>query len=150
MASMSGTAMDAEEMNGYAMEAAAALRHIALRGSKIFSIADAEPALLNALSTKTGALRLEVADVLAHSNSAQAQRALVDAALSSTGEEQIALLDAAAMAARATGSKADQRQLAALRELIASSEGATADAAGRLHGSLDAGSAEAVKLITGN
>jgi hypothetical protein len=35
-----------------------------------------------------------------------------------------------------------------LRSLIASSEGEAADAAGRLHGALDAGSAEAVKLIT--
>ena len=43
--------------------------------------------------------------------------------------------------------KADQE--ARLRDLIAASEGDLADAAGRLHGSLDAGSAEAVKLITG-
>ena len=40
------------------------------------------------------------------------------------------------------------RTLAALRELIGSSTGANADAAGRLYGSLDAGTAQAVKLIT--
>ena len=149
MTAMSGTAMEADELAQYAMDAAAALKHIALRGSKVFAIADAEPALLNALATKTGDLRLAVAEVLAFSGSTAAQRALVDAALSSGGDEQIALCDYAAQAARSTGGKADQRQLAALRDLIAASEGDLADAAGRLHGSLDAGSAEAVKLITG-
>ena len=91
---------------------------------------------------------MEIAAVLAISASADAQRALIDAALTSSGEEQIGLCDLAAAAARKTGSKADERQLSSLRELIAGSEGEIADAAGRLYGSLDAGSAEAVKLIT--
>jgi hypothetical protein len=90
-----------------------------------------------------------IADVLSVSKSATAQRALVDAALAATGEEQVALCDFAAQASRMTGAKADGRQMAGLRELIGSSEGAVADAAGRLYGSLDGGSAEAVKLITG-
>jgi hypothetical protein len=149
MIAMSGTAMDAGEMDQYAMDAAAALKQVALRGSKIFSIADAEPALLSALSSRSGALRLAVAEVLALSGSTAAQRALIDAALSSEGDEQIALCDYAALASRTSGGKADGRQLSALRDLIGSSEGDTADAAGRLYGSLDAGAAEAVKLITG-
>ena len=70
-------------------------------------------------------------------------------ALAASGEEQVALCDFAAHASRMTGGKAEARQLAALRDLIGSSEGAVADAAGRLYGSLDGGSAEAVKLITG-
>ena len=90
-----------------------------------------------------------IADVLSVSKSARAQGALIDAALAASGEEQVALCDFAAQASRMTGGKAEARQLAALRELIGSSEGAVADAAGRLYGSLDGGSAEAVKLITG-
>ena len=149
ISTMSGTAMSEAEAADYAAAAAGALRSIAASSSKTFSIADAEPALLRALATKQGGLRLMVADVLSLTGSANAQRALIDAALASNGEEQVALCDFAAHAARSTGTKADDRQLAALRELIGSSEGANADAAGRLYGALNVGSAEAVKLITG-
>ena len=145
----SGASLDEAESAEYAAAAATALRGIAFGGSKVFSIADAEPALLRALETKQGGLRLMVAEVLALIGSPQAQRALIDSALSSSGEEQVALCDFAAYAARVSGAKADDRQLSALRELIRSAEGANADAAGRLYGSLDAGTSEAVKLITG-
>ena len=148
MSNASGSVMDEAEGAEYALEAAGALRAIAFSGTKIFSINDAEAALLRGLASKQGGLRMEIAAVLAISASADAQRALIDAALTSSGEEQIGLCDLAAAAARKTGSKADERQLSSLRELIAGSEGEIADAAGRLYGSLDAGSAEAVKLIT--
>jgi len=145
----SGATLDEAESAEYAAAAANALRGIAFGGSKVFSISDAEPALLRALETKQGGLRLMVAEVLALMASPQAQRSLIDAALASSGEEQVALCDFAAHAARVSGAKADAGQMSALRELIRSSEGANADAAGRLYGSLDAGTAEAVKLITG-
>jgi hypothetical protein len=149
MTVMSGSAMDDTEAASYAAAAAYALREISVGQSKVLAIADAEPALLRALATKQGDLRLMVADVLAHSGSDQAQRALIDAALAATGTEQVALCDFAAHAARSTGAKADDRQLTALRQLIATSEGANADSAGRLYGALDAGTAQAVQLITG-
>ncbi len=148
MSNMSGGVMDEAESVDYAARCCASLRGIAFSGNKVFSVADAEPALLRALSQKQGGLRLMVAEVIALNASAAGQRALIDAALSSTGEEQVSLCDLAALAARSAGAKADDRQLAALRELIGSSTGANADAAGRLYGSLDAGTAQAVKLIT--
>lgn len=147
ISALSGSAMDEAESLEYAAAAAMALRSVATSGSKVLSIADAEPALLRALSVKQGGLRLMVADVLSLTGSAAAQRALIDAALGATGEEQVALCDFAAQSVRMLGSKADERQVGALRELIGSSEGATADAAARLYGALDAGTAEAVKLI---
>ena len=147
ISALSGSAMDEAESLEYAAAAAMALRSVATSGSRVLSIADAEPALLRALSVKQGGLRLMVADVLSLTGSAAAQRALIDAALGATGEEQVALCDFAAQAVRMSGSKADERQVGALRELIGSSEGATADAAARLYGALDAGTAEAVKLI---
>lgn len=148
LSGVSGSVMDEAEAADYAVRCADALRGIAYSNSKVFAVADAEKALLRALATKQGGLRMSVAEVLAIHASADAQSALVDAALAASGDEQIALLDLAGAAARKGEAKADDRQLSALRELIASSSGATADAAGRLYGSLDAGSAEAVKLIT--
>jgi hypothetical protein len=148
MSNMSGSVMDEAEAVEYAVRSAEALRGIAFSGSKTLLISDAEGALLRALGTKQGGLRLMIAEVLALIATPAAQNALVDAAIGASGEEQVMLCDYAALAARTSGGKADERQLAALRQLIGSSEGTTADAAGRLYGSLNAGSAEAVKLIT--
>ena len=93
-----------------------------------------------------------VADVVALIPSPKCQKALIDAALSSNGAEQQHLLDSAAESARRIGNYADARQVAALRQVIADNQGidssATADAAGRLYGSLDLSSAQTVKLIT--
>jgi hypothetical protein len=144
----SGGAIEESEAIEYAVRSAEALRGLAFGGSKIFPLADAEPALLRALSERSGGLRMLVAEVLALMALPAAQSALLDAAIGAEGEEQIFLCDYAALAARSGGAPASERQLAALRDLISASEGATADAAGRLYGSLDAGSAEAVKLIT--
>jgi hypothetical protein len=148
LAGVSGSVMDEAEAADYAARCASALRGIAYSNSKVFSVADAEPALLRALATKQGGLRMSVAEVLAVAASPAGTTALIDAALAASGDEQIALLDLAGAAARKGGTKADDRQLSALRDLIGGASGATADAAGRLYGSLDAGSAEAVKLIT--
>lgn len=148
ISNMSGSVMDEAEANEYAVRCAETLRGVALNGSKTLPVADAEGALLRALESKQGGLRLMVAEVLALIASPAAQSSLIDAAIGASGEEQIALCDLAAAAARSGGGKANERQLSALRQLIGSSEGAAADAAGRLYGALDAGPAEAVKLIT--
>lgn len=148
IATVSGAAMDEAEVAEYAIRCAEALRQIAAGGTKILAVGDAEGALLRALATKQGGLRMMVAEVLSLIATPSAQSALVDAAIGASGDEQIALCDLAARAARHGGAKADERQLSALRQMITSSQGANADAAGRLYGSLDAGSAEAVKLIT--
>ncbi len=144
---MSGSAIDSAEAAEYAARAATALHVLAIGRSPVFNLADAQPALLRALSEAQGGLRLMVANVLAEFASPDAQRALIDAAIDASGDEQVMLCDYAALAARKAGAAATDRQLSALRALIASSEGAIADAAGRLYGSLDAGSSEAVKLI---
>ena len=148
MTNSSGSVMDEAEGADYALRAAEALRAIAHSGTRTFSVADAEPALLKALAETQGQLRMVVAEILAIHASAAAQRALIEAAITSNGLEQVALCDFAAAAARSSGLKADERQLSALRELIASAEGEFADAAGRLYGALDAGPAEVIKLIT--
>jgi hypothetical protein len=140
--------MDEAEQAEYAVRAVEALRALAYSGNKTFNVLDSEGVLLNALRTSQGGMRIAVAEVLAIMATPAALSSLVDAAVTSSGDEQIALCDLAAAAARSSGGKADDRQLSAIRDLIKSSEGAAADAAGRLYGSLDAGSAQAVELIT--
>ena len=97
-----------------------------------------------------------MADVIALIDTDQAQRSLMDAALASAdAAEQINLLDRVAANARSFGARLEPRQVDALRRLIASNAGVggdagVADAGGRLYGSLDLPTDEAVRLITGN
>ena len=149
--SASGGRISQADAMGYTRDALDTLRTIALSQNDVYNINDSEYTLLQALGTITGGMRLMVAEVVALIPSPKCQQALIDASLSAQGAEQEALLDQAAESARRIGSYADTRQIAALRQLIADSEGSesasVADAAGRLYGSLNLPADEAVKLI---
>ena len=82
----SGGAIEESEAIEYAVRSAEALRGLAFGGSKIFPLADAEPALLRALSERSGGLRMLVAEVLALMALPAAQSALLDAAIGAEGE----------------------------------------------------------------
>ncbi len=150
-----GRITDVDSMT-YTRDALRTLAIIARSKSPVYNIADAEPALLDAMGIISGGMRLLVADVVALIDTDQSQRALMDGALAAAdAREQIALLDRAASSARSFGARLEPRQIDALRRLIASNAGGrgdsgVADAAGRLYGSLDLPTDEAVRLITGN
>jgi len=147
LARQSGGAMAPDEGLEYAVRSIDALKKVALRGGRIFNLADAQPALLAALG-KSGGMRMIVADVVAMVPTAESQRALVAAAFAADDEmDTVDLLDRAAASARLHGRLADEAQIARLRSLIEKSEGAVADAAGRLYGALDLPVAEVVNLI---
>lgn len=143
----SGKRLTEADAMQYAIESLDAMRAIAISGSTVYRIADAQNALIDALSTLTGGLRLLVADVMALIDTEQAQRTLMDAALTSSGTEQVDLLDRVAASARRYGNRIEQRQVGDLMDLLQTSEGATADAAARVHGALNLPPANAVQLI---
>lgn len=145
----SGGRIVEDEALDYTVRSLETLKKIAISRSGVFSIQDAERPLLDALASRSGGVRLLVADVLALLPSAEAQRKLIDAALTSTDEsEKIELLGRAATSARTFGNQSEARQVETLRGLVAGSSGTLAEAAGRLYGALNLSSAETVKLIT--
>lgn len=150
----SGGRMTEVDAMTYTRDALQTLAIIARAEGSVYKVNDAEPALLDAMGTISGGMRLLVADVVALIGTERAQRALMDAALASNNvAEKIALLDRAASNARSFGSRVESRQSEALRRLIAANAGAggdagIADAAGRLYGSLNLPTDEAVSLIT--
>ncbi|MCH2162425.1 MAG: hypothetical protein MK085_11200, partial [Phycisphaerales bacterium] len=147
----SGGRLSQADALGYTRDALGTLHAIAIDQGSVYKIVDAEPALLEALGTISGAMRIMVADVLSLVPTQKTQRALIDAALSAQGKDQVALLDKAAQSARRFGNYAEDRQVQALGSLISDSSGAgnsqVADAAGRLYGSLNLPADDAVKLI---
>lgn len=137
----------------YTRDALQTLATIARAEGSVFDITAAESSLLEAMDTISGGMRLLVAEVVSLIGTDDAQQSLLDAALSASGSEQVALLDAAASSARMFGNRAQSRQIDALRRLIGQNAGSggdqsIADAAGRVYGSLDLPADEAVRLIT--
>ncbi len=136
-----------DESEEYAIRALGALRDVAISRSPAYSIADAESALIDALTIRQGGTRLLVAEILALNDSDNAQRALFDAALNASAEEQVALLQCVATSVRLFGDKAEERHVTALVDLIANSGGDTAEAAATVHGALNLPNSQAVGLL---
>jgi hypothetical protein len=143
-----GGRMTAAESEVYAIEALDALEDIAIANSRVFNIADAESALLDALSQRSGGTRMLVADILALIDSARSQQALFNAAFAAEGGERVDLLQRVADSVKRYGDFTEARHVAALLDLITNSSGTTAEAAATVHGALNLPSTEAVDLIT--
>ena len=142
-----GGRMTDAEADAYAIEALAALRDIAIAANSTYDVSDAETSLLEAIDGRSGGTRLLVAEILALIDSDRAQRKLFDAALSSTGGEQIELLMHVAESVKRFGDRAEQRHVDALLQVVANSSGATAEAAAQVHGALNLPSETAIQLI---
>jgi CheY-like chemotaxis protein len=143
----SGGRMTEAEAEAYAIESLDALRDIAISRSSVYSIHDAERALLDALASRHGGTRLLVADILALTDSARAQVALTDAALDGDGHEQIELLNRAAQSVKRFGNRLEQRHIDGLLDLVVTSSGDTAEAAAVLHGAMNLPPINAIDLI---
>lgn len=142
-----GGRMTEAEAEVYAIEAIAALRDIAISNSSVYDVSDAEVALLDSLASRSGGLRLLIADILALIDSERAQRDLFDAALAASGNEQIELLGRVANSVKRFGNRAQDRHIDSLIHLVVNSTGRTAEAAGQVHGALNLPPASAVRLI---
>jgi hypothetical protein len=142
-----GGRIGAADSSRYVNEGLDALTRIGLASDGVFSIADAEPGLIDALRTQEGQVKASVASLLAMVDSTRAQRAVIDAALAAEGDEQAMLFGPVADGARRFGSKATTAQSDAIRELVRTSMGPVADAASAAFGALSLPSSEAVDLI---
>ncbi|MSR28219.1 MAG: HEAT repeat domain-containing protein [Phycisphaerales bacterium] len=142
-----GLAISEAEGVTYSTAALDALRLVAQTGSPVFDVRDAESTLVAALNQGESAQRLAVSGVLALIPTEDAQRALMDAALSASGDEQVALFGEVATSARKFGNLLLPRQVASLRGLIQGSTGTSADAAGAVHGALGLSTSDVVSLI---
>jgi len=147
MKSASGGRITDAEAEEYAIKALSALRDIAIARNTAYRVGDAESALADALVTRSGGVRMMVADIMALIDSDTAQRKLFDAALGAQADEQVELLSRVADSVRLFGDRAEKRHVDALLELIAKATGPTADAAAAVHGALNLPASDAVKLI---
>lgn len=133
-----GEAISEGDAQEYAFAALSALRDLAVSGSTVLDVTAAARPLVGAFE-EDGPLAIVLADVLAHLDSAEAQQALLGAAIAGEGPDRIALFQHVVRSVRAHGSMLEGRQVRGLLELARSGELSEdeAVAAGALIGSLD-------------
>lgn len=142
-----GGRMTADDMSRYVSQSLDALLRIGLANGPVYRIGDAERGLVEALRSQEGPVRLAVANVLALVGTEGAQRALAETALSATGDEQAMLFGPVAQSARRFGNLTTSAQSDAIRQVVQTATGATAEAAAAAYGALSLPSSEAVELI---
>lgn len=142
-----GGAISSTEAAAYQTEAVRVLRDLAVSGNPVLDVADASRPLIAALPDATGELRLEIAEVLARTNTAQAQVALVDTAIASAGPDRVALLEKAADSAKRFGGHLQDRHVRGVIELVETGPDAEATAAAALVGALNLPNNGIVPLI---
>lgn len=110
------TRFDAQLALSVALEAAETLRRIAADGRTVYDPADAEPALIAALSAKDEQLQIRAASVLALLPAPTAQRAVAHVALTDTNTAslRIAAFDSLAECAKNHGNQLEPAQIDAL------------------------------------
>ncbi len=146
-AKVTGQPIEGDEALAFSLTAIELLRDIALTKSDVYNILDAQPALEQALSDDRDPVVTGAGDVLALLGNEMAQQAIIEAALDAGGDVQVSLLNSLAKSAQHHGNLATQEQTDALLKLVQDSQGDTALAAAKAHGSLMLSTANAVTLI---
>jgi hypothetical protein len=144
-----GGTIGEEEAAAYKTRAIAVLRDLAVSGNSTLNVADASGPLVTALSENRGEMRQDIADVLSFVNTPAAQQALMDAALTASGEERVMLLGKVAGSAKRNGNQLESRHITALRDVVTTGDDAEATAGAALMGALNLPNAELVPLILG-
>ncbi|MBL0926419.1 MAG: HEAT repeat domain-containing protein [Phycisphaerales bacterium] len=144
----SGPAVTDEEAARYAGAAIDTLRDLALSRSTTLNPGEATGSLITALGETKGELRQRVAEVLGMIGEPRAQSAVMDAALSAGGDEQVKLLGIMSASAKRHGNMLEARQIDRLIELVEKGTGEQATAASALMGALNLPNSRLVPLIT--
>jgi HEAT repeat protein len=145
----SGGLLTEEEAEKYALAALATLRDLAISRSPVYNVADAARQLIEALGDTEADVRLSIADVLSRISSSDAQIALMDAAMNSYDDEQIALLEAVGESAKRYGNMLRANQVEELLLEVETAKGELATTAAATAGALNLPSGYVVPLIVG-
>jgi hypothetical protein len=145
--SYAGVTLSAEQSTEFALTALRLLREVAA-SSDVFNVAEAQPALIQALGDDRDEIKVASAAVLALIDDDEAQQALAKSALDTADGLQLTMLGSLAESATYFGNRLPTGQTDRLLELVGSSSGDLAIAAARAHGALSLPTSHAVKLLT--
>ncbi len=142
-----GEPISASQGTQFALTSLKLLREVAI-DSGVFNVAQAQPALVQALGDERNEIVVAAAAVLSLIDDSEAQQALANTALDNTGELQLSLLGSLAESATYFGNHLRTDQTDRLLELVNAGSGDLAIAAARAHGALSLPTSNAVRLLT--
>jgi hypothetical protein len=145
----SGAPMTQDEAAAYSERALELLERLAVGRNQVLNVNDAASSLIGSLPVSFDQTQLNVASVLSYVNERRAQIAIVDAALSASDSQQIALIRIASDSAKRNGNMLEERQIQRVIELADSADNDVATAAAAFLGSLNLGGDRIVPLILG-
>jgi hypothetical protein len=143
----SGGPISEQEARQYGQRALSALRDLAVSGNQVLNVSDATLPLIGALGDAASPARMQVADILSRIGQDRAQRAVMDAALATKGQDRVALLGMVSESAKRFGNKLEVRQVQQLVEIAGKGADDEATAAASLMGALNLPNNELVNLI---
>ncbi len=146
----SGGTIAAPEAEQYKARSLAVLRDLAMSGSPILKVEEAQSPLVSAVAEAKGDTKYKIAEVLSLIGTKQAQVALFDAALNADPAERTKLLGLAANSAKRFGNMLEPRQVDALVDLTTKAKGEEATAAAAVVGALNLQGSGVVPLILGD
>ena len=129
-----GGPIDDAEGRDYAERALAVLRDLAVSQNAVMSVADATTPMVASLDEYNGPIRMKIADLLSRIGQQRAQVALMNAALNSSGTEQVDLLGMVSDSAKRYGNMLTDRQVRRLVDLARTGDQAQGTAAAALMG----------------
>ncbi|MBL8763864.1 MAG: hypothetical protein JNM07_06310 [Phycisphaerae bacterium] len=145
----SGGLIGPDEARDYQVRALTVLRDLAVSGNTVLRVEDASLPLISALGAARPPVKFQIADVLANVPTKQAQIAVIDATLASSGDERVLMLARSADSARRFGNLLEPRQIERLLDLLKRATGAEATAIAALVGALDLPNDSLIPLIVG-
>lgn len=145
----SGGPISEEEARAYAARSISVMRDLTVSSNPVFDVGDVALSLIEGMRDSGGQQKIDLAEVLSRINQKRVQVALMDAAMNSSGEEQIILLGKVADSAKRHGNLLESRQVQRVLDMAARAPGQTATAAAALVGALDVGNNNLVPLILG-
>lgn len=144
-----GGAITADEARGYKERSLSVLRDLAVSGNPTLNVADAASPLINALPANRGPMKQQIGEVLSFVPTKTAQVALLDDAMTSTGDDRVGMLGKAAASAKRFGNQLESRQVGRVVEMAMKGAGEEATAAAALMGALNLPNDQLIPLIIG-
>jgi len=144
-----GEAISTEDADRFAARAISLLDEIALSHGRVYNVAEAEAALISALSDPREPIVTQVGQVLSRLDSNLAQQALAESALDETRPTlvRVSLLNSLAQSAKHFANRLTVNQSERLLELVRDSSEELAIASARAHGALALPSSHLKKML---
>jgi len=146
----SGAPMSQEEAEEYARRSLQLLERLAVGRNTVLNVSDAASSLIPALPMTFDEMQVDVARVLSYVNERRAQVAIVDAALTASGNQRVQLVNIASQSAKRFGNMLENRQVQQMIEMAENATGEEATAAAAFIGSLNLPGNRIVPLILGS